>query len=141
MIYYMYVQLYLEIRFFPFILDYFLQESWLLNYIELLHRHQLFNEATEIINMSWIRSVCELNEQSTTMHTNCGDCSKPLSSGWYCNKCKSAQSSKCSVCNRVVTGLYAWCQGCAHGGHIHHMKQWFMNHSKCPKCGHLCEYE
>lgn len=118
------------------------QESWLLSYIELLHRQQMWSEATEIINMSWIYSVRELNQQSTTMHTNCGECGKPMSNaGWYCGKCKSAQSSDCSICNQPVRGLYAWCQGCAHGGHLQHMQQWFENHSKCPKCGHMCEYE
>ncbi|XP_035919644.1 GATOR complex protein WDR24 [Anopheles stephensi] len=119
------------------------QENWLLSYIELLHRHQLWNEATQVINISWIRSVMELNQQSTTMYTSCGQCSKQLVSatGWYCSRCKSAQSSKCSVCNGVVRGLYAWCQGCSHGGHLEHLKQWFANNSKCPRCGHLCEYE
>ncbi|XP_053659175.1 GATOR complex protein WDR24 [Anopheles marshallii] len=119
------------------------QENWLLSYIELLHRHQLWNEATQMINISWIRSVLEMNQQSTTMYTSCGQCSKQLVSsvGWYCSRCKSAQTSKCSVCNGVVRGLYAWCQGCSHGGHLEHMKQWFANNSKCPRCGHLCEYE
>lgn len=113
-----------------------------LSYIELLHRFDLYNEAAEIVNMAWLQCVRELNQQSTTMHTICGQCEKPLSaSGWYCNKCKSADSAKCSVCNQIVTGLYAWCQGCAHGGHVQHMRDWFANHSKCPKCGHLCEYE
>ncbi|XP_058130131.1 GATOR complex protein WDR24 [Anopheles ziemanni] len=124
-------------------IDECVQENWLLSYIELLHRHQLWNEATQVINLSWIRSVSELNQQSTTMYTNCGQCSKQLlnSVGWYCSRCKSAQSSKCSVCNGVVRGLYAWCQGCSHGGHLDHLKHWFANNSKCPKCGHLCEYE
>lgn len=115
-----------------------------MSYIELLHRHQYWNEANEIINQSWIRSVCELNQQSTTVHTNCGECNKPLINtigGWYCNKCKSVKGSKCSVCNRIVKGLYAWCQGCSHGGHLEHLKRWFSNHSKCPRCGHLCEYD
>uniref|UniRef100_A0A182SMJ3 WD repeat-containing protein 24 n=1 Tax=Anopheles maculatus TaxID=74869 RepID=A0A182SMJ3_9DIPT len=124
-------------------IDESLQENWLLSYIELLHRHQLWNEATQVINISWIRSVLEMNQQSTTMYTSCGQCSKQLvnSMGWYCSRCKSAQSSKCSVCNGVVRGLYAWCQGCSHGGHLEHLKQWFANNSKCPRCGHLCEYE
>lgn len=84
-----------------------------------------------------------MNAQSTAVHTNCGECSKPFQgrAGWYCKTCKSTESSKCSVCHLVVRGLYAWCQGCSHGGHIEHMQQWFSNHSECPKCGHLCEYE
>ena len=76
------------------------------------------------------------------MHTNCGECGKPiLNTGWYCLKCKSSASSKCVVCNQVVRGLFAWCQGCSHGGHISHLKHWFSNNSKCPRCGHICEYE
>ncbi|XP_058059631.1 GATOR complex protein WDR24 [Anopheles bellator] len=124
-------------------IDETVQENWLLSYIELLHHHQLWNEATQVINKSWIRSVAELNQQSTTMYTSCGQCSKQLLNavGWYCSRCKSAQSSKCSVCNGVVRGLYAWCQGCSHGGHLEHLKHWFANNPKCPKCGHLCEYE
>lgn len=120
-----------------------MQESWLQSYVEMLHRHQLWNEATVIINQSWIRSVRELNQQSTTMHTNCGGCGRPLlgAVGWYCTKCKSSESSKCSVCNLAVRGLYAWCQGCSHAGHLEHIKQWFSSRSKCPKCGHLCEYD
>lgn len=118
-----------------------IKEYWLLSYIDLLQRHQFWNEATEIIKLSWVRRVCQVNQQSTSVHINCGECGRIVSNSCFCNKCKSLQSSKCSVCNRVVRGLYAWCQGCSHGGHMLHMKEWFSNHSKCPRCGHLCEYE
>ncbi|XP_055857530.1 GATOR complex protein WDR24 isoform X1 [Episyrphus balteatus] len=119
-----------------------LLEEWFHSYIELLHRYQLWNEACQIINLSWIRSVRELNQKSTSVHTNCGDCGRPLNGavGWYCAKCKSMQSSKCCVCGLVVRGLYAWCQGCSHGGHLEHLKEYFSSKSVCPKCGHLCEY-
>lgn len=124
-------------------IDELTHEAWLLSYVELLHRHQLWSEATEVINLAWIHSVRELNQQSTTLHTNCGDCGKPMNNaaGWYCGRCKSARASDCAVCNRPVRGLYAWCQGCAHGGHLEHMRQWFSDHSKCPKCGHMCEHD
>lgn len=37
--------------------------------------------------------------------------------------------------------MYVWCQGCAHGGHINHMREWFNGNRQCPAgCGHLCEY-
>jgi len=43
---------------------------------------------------------------------------------------------------QVVRGIYIWCQGCAHGGHINHMREWFNNNRQCPTgCGHLCEYQ
>ncbi|XP_067618817.1 GATOR2 complex protein WDR24 [Eurosta solidaginis] len=123
-------------------IDDILIETWFQMYIDLLHRNQLWNEACEVVNLSWLRSVRELNQQSTSVHTNCGECGRPLagSVGWYCQKCKSMQSSKCCVCSLIVRGLYAWCQGCSHGGHLEHIMEYFTNHSKCPKCGHLCEY-
>lgn len=119
------------------------QEYWLLSYIDLLQRHQFWREATQVVKLAWLRRVCQVNQQSTSVHINCGDCGRLVSNSvsCYCSKCKSLQSSKCSVCNRVVKGVYAWCQGCSHGGHLMHMKEWFSNHSKCPRCGHLCEYE
>ncbi|XP_055321003.1 GATOR complex protein WDR24 isoform X1 [Sitodiplosis mosellana] len=124
-------------------IDESVHEYWLISYIDLLQRHQFWREATEVVKLSWLRRVCQVNQQSTSVHINCGDCGRLVSNSvsCYCNKCKSLQSSKCSVCNRVVKGVYAWCQGCSHGGHLLHMKEWFSNHSKCPRCGHLCEYE
>lgn len=121
-------------------------ENWLLSYIDLLHRHELWNEATEVLNYSWLptsSSATSMNEQSTAVHINCGTCSKPLSSnsGPYCSKCKSAESSRCSVCRKVVRGLFAWCQTCSHGGHLQHIREWFAIHSKCPACDHLCMLE
>lgn len=119
-------------------------ENWLLSYIEMLHKHQLWNEAAEVINYSWIANIGAINEQSTAVHTNCGVCQKPMSSregGYHCQKCKSSETSKCSVCENVVRGIYSWCSGCSHGGHIHHIRDWFSTNSKCPTCGHLCEYD
>jgi len=38
-----------------------------------------------------------------------------------------------------VSGLYVWCQGCAHGGHLSHLKKWFSENEQCPiGCGHKC---
>lgn len=119
-------------------------ENWLLSYIEQLHKHQLWNEAAEIINYSWISNIGAINEQSTAVHTNCGVCLKPMSSregGYYCTKCKSSDTSKCSVCEEVVRGIYSWCGVCSHGGHIRHIQEWFSRTSKCPTCGHLCELD
>ncbi|KAL9893205.1 GATOR complex protein WDR24 [Glossina fuscipes] len=117
-------------------------EHWFQTYIDQLHRYQMWNEACTVINLAWIASVQELNQKSTTVYTNCGDCGRPLSgsAGWYCQKCKSMRSSKCSICGLIVRGVYAWCQGCSHGGHIEHLMEYFSNRSICPICGHLCEY-
>ena len=45
------------------------------------------------------------------------------------------------VSNTTVRGLLAWCQGCGHGGHLRHIKDWFKKDRSCPTgCGHNCEY-
>ncbi|KAL0478615.1 WD repeat-containing protein [Acrasis kona] len=46
--------------------------------------------------------------------------------------------NKCSVCRLPVRGLNMICVMCGHGGHSHHLKFWFKNHSHCPT-GCNCE--
>ncbi|KAE8744591.1 hypothetical protein FOCC_FOCC008720 [Frankliniella occidentalis] len=118
------------------------QEHWMLGYIDVLGHHELYNVASQVIQLSWLPDVNQLSQQSTTYYTCCGKCEKPfLRTGWLCDRCKSSESSLCGVCHQVVKGLYAWCQGCAHGGHIHHIQQWLLTNKHCPSgCGHLCEY-
>jgi len=54
-----------------------------------------------------------------------------------CHQCASV----CAVCHHVVKGLFVWCQGCSHGGHLEHIMNWLKSSSHCPAgCGHLCEY-
>lgn len=122
-------------------LDETIQEHWLLSYLDLLSRFQLWNVASEVIQLSWLPSVYELNHQSTTLHTHCGKCKHALiKHGSFCDRCKSCESSKCSICHLPVRGLYSWCQGCSHGGHIKHMQEWFVKNTMCPTgCGHYCE--
>ncbi|KAL1463761.1 hypothetical protein WDU94_015483, partial [Cyamophila willieti] len=122
-------------------LDEVVQEQWLLSYLDLLGRFQLWNVASEVIQLSWLSSVHELNQQSTTYHTYCGKCKHALvKHGSYCQRCRSTENSKCSICHLPVKGVYSWCQGCSHGGHINHMQEWFIKNNVCPTgCGHYCE--
>lgn len=122
-------------------IDVLTQENWLQSYIDLLQHHQMWNEATEIINLSWIPEVAQMNQNSTVIQTLCGECGRTLQNGWFCKHCKSTDPAKCVVCGLVVKGLYAWCCGCCHGGHIEHLKAWFNKNPNCPKCNHLCEYD
>ncbi|XP_074036380.1 WD repeat domain 24 isoform X2 [Leptinotarsa decemlineata] len=123
-------------------LDEAMQEHWLLGYIEVLSRYRLWNIVTQIINLSWLPSVYQLNQQSTRINTNCSKCAKPLQrGGWLCDRCHSSEYALCTICNQVVKGLYVWCQGCSHGGHLMHIKQWISSHKECATgCRHLCEY-
>lgn len=123
-------------------LDLITQEHWLLTYLDLLARYRLWYVSAEIIQLCWIPSISHLNQQSTTIYTCCGECSKPLQrSGWLCDRCHNAVTSTCSVCHQIVRGLYSWCQGCGHGGHLTHFIKWFKSNRECPGgCGHHCEY-
>lgn len=127
-------------------------------------------EYRQIIQSVWIPSVSQLNQQSTVIHACCLTCTKPLQrAAWFCDRCHSSHHALCSVCHQVghsrifgfcifffrsdhrvcvfyfwlqvVRGIYVWCQGCTHGGHVVHMNEWFSCNRQCPTgCGHMCEY-
>uniref|UniRef100_A0A4W3HJU1 WDR59/RTC1-like RING zinc finger domain-containing protein n=1 Tax=Callorhinchus milii TaxID=7868 RepID=A0A4W3HJU1_CALMI len=117
------------------------QEHWYMSYIDLLQRFRLWNVANEVIKLSPCRSVSGLNQASTTLHINCSNCRRPMNRrGWVCERCRHRASS-CAICHHAVKGLFVWCQACAHGGHLQHIREWFQLHAHCPAgCGHLCEY-
>ena len=57
--------------------------------------------------------------------------------------CRCARCSRtlglCAVCQLPVRGVWVWCQGCGHGGHLSHMHAWFQAQSLCPTgCLHVC---
>ncbi|XP_071543764.1 GATOR2 complex protein WDR24-like isoform X1 [Panulirus ornatus] len=117
-------------------------EHWFLSYIDLLQHFELWNVANQVIqHAAGLPSVYQQNQQSTTVTLNCGRCNYPLSrNSLLCRKCGCA-SATCALCHGMVRGLYVWCQGCSHGGHLHHIMQWMANNKACPTgCGHLCEY-
>ncbi|XP_049873405.1 GATOR complex protein WDR24 [Pectinophora gossypiella] len=118
-----------------------LQEQWLLGYIELLQRHKLWNVATEVVRCAWLGGVWALSQQSTSISVCCGRCGRRTRPHAPCERCvPKHMPDVCAVCHEVVRGLYAWCQGCAHGGHLQHMRRWMDSHALCPAgCGHHCQ--
>ncbi|CAK7303492.1 GATOR complex protein WDR24 [Vulpes lagopus] len=117
------------------------QEHWYTSYIDLLQRFCLWNVSNQVVKLSTSRAISCLNQASTTLHVNCSHCKRPMSSrGWVCDRCHRC-ASMCAVCHHVVKGLFVWCQGCSHGGHLQHIMKWLEGSSHCPAgCGHLCEY-
>ncbi|XP_005107402.1 GATOR complex protein WDR24 [Aplysia californica] len=117
------------------------QESWFFAYIDLLGRYELWTVSNTVIKHSKLLGVCTLNQKSTVIHTLCAKCSRSCERApWLCDKCKRI-TGLCSVCHHPVKGLMVWCQGCCHGGHIEHMREWMAISSHCPAgCGHQCEY-
>ncbi|XP_040581283.1 GATOR2 complex protein WDR24 [Lepeophtheirus salmonis] len=117
-------------------------ENWFSAYIDLLHQFQMYNKATEIINLcSFQPGIYQMSQLSTTYFINCTNCSKALNRNpMWCNRCQTFPN-QCAVCHRVVKGLFVWCQGCGHGGHIEHLSEWLEKNTLCPTgCGHHCEY-
>ncbi|KAJ3415795.1 hypothetical protein HDV05_004067 [Chytridiales sp. JEL 0842] len=96
-------------------------ELWFWSYIDLLHRFELWTVATHILLESGIPSVQGRNQESTTIHTSCGNCGKGIPTttltGWMCDRCKEL-IPPCAFCHKIVKGTYVWCQGCLHGGHL-----------------------
>ena len=117
------------------------QEHWYTSYIDLLQRFCLWNVSNQVVKLSTSRAISCLNQASTTLHVICSHCNRPMSSrGWVCDRCRRC-ASMCAVCHHVVKGLFVWCQGCSHGGHLQHIMKWLEGSSHCPAgCGHLCEY-
>ncbi|XP_043926547.1 GATOR complex protein WDR24 [Protopterus annectens] len=117
------------------------QEHWYTSYVDLLQRFRLWNVSNEVIKLSTCSAISCLNQASTTLHINCSNCKRPMSNkGWICDRCRQC-ASMCAVCHHVVKGLFVWCQGCSHGGHLQHIMNWLQTNIHCPAgCGHLCEY-
>lgn len=118
------------------------QEQWFYNYIELLNSFHLWTVATSIITLSHLPNINNMNQESTNISLRCGTCGK-LNHGsgpFICKNC-SIETCVCAVCSETVYGLYVWCEGCSHGGHLLHLLDWFQERRDCRTCGHLCEYK
>jgi hypothetical protein len=57
----------------------------------------------------------------------------------------SMTTTRCSVCLEPVrlgschvSSAFAWCTSCRHGGHAHHLQEWFRSHRRCPMNGCDC---
>ncbi|CAG9327686.1 unnamed protein product [Blepharisma stoltei] len=97
-------------------------------YGDLLRQLNLHHEATKL----------DIPQPNVEIFLRC-KCGK-ISEDQPCSKCKDI--SNCAVCNLPVKGLYSWCQGCCHGGHLMHLKNWFSRETLCPAgCGHQCSFE
>ena len=116
-------------------LDINLVREWYLSYIDMLRDMCLFSYATEIIQRCADPYIADSNKTSTTIQESCPHCRKPLqdadangdgvSSGRRaCKNCRR-RIGMCFLCHQPVTGIYVWCPGCGHGGHLDHALSWF----------------
>ena len=64
---------------------------------ELLSRFELWTKSNEVISLSHLPQVHQLNQQSTVIRTECPTCSKVLErAGWWCHKCRTVVNL-CSI--------------------------------------------
>lgn len=112
---------------------------WYRAYIDLLNRFQLWGVSCRLIKLSTETDIQAINQTGTTVLVYCAKCMKQIRPGSTCEKC-SLEPTNCAICHVAVRGMFTWCQGCAHGGHLQHMRQWFKDNAQCPAgCGHHCE--
>ncbi|KAF9100937.1 WD repeat-containing protein 24 [Mortierella sp. AM989] len=120
-------------------------QQWFASYIDLLSRFKLWSIATAVSQACKDPEIHSMNQDSTTIHTSCSSCMKPIltraptSTGfWACDRCHKVLSS-CSVCHKTVRGIFTWCTQCSHGFHLQHAQEWFSQSAECPTgCGHQC---
>jgi hypothetical protein len=134
-------------------------EIWFRNYIDILHRKQLWAPAIEVIECSQDPQTSAMNSKNTTIESSCAECDAQLvflpsnignGQGFQgsrarrtnrdtCKSCISSAGRRCSLCMQIVRGLMMLCPGCGHGGHEAHMRSWFKDNKECPQgCGHIC---
>ncbi|KAN0024868.1 hypothetical protein ACTFIV_009277 [Dictyostelium citrinum] len=115
--------------------------NWFGSYIELLQRYKMWSLALEVMKYCDDQIINQASKRHTTLISACSSCGKSIpQNSIICEKCNKA-SSKCSICRLPVKGMWVWCQGCGHGGHLEHMKSWFIdkNQKSCPTgCTHIC---
>lgn len=74
-----------------------------------------------------------------SIHESCPHCGKPLQGGESitgiarrtCRSCRR-RVGMCFLCHEPVKGVFVWCPGCGHGGHLDHALQWFGGMSGKP---------
>ncbi|KRY22076.1 WD repeat-containing protein 24 [Trichinella patagoniensis] len=96
--------------------------EWLLAYTELLRRCEQYSTAAEVMKM-------------------CPTVSYRNPSIWQGLDLQYLPAAIAELL-KTIRGLFIWCPGCMHGGHLNHIERWFRSHNSCPTgCGHKCIYD
>ena len=117
-------------------------------YSDLLARWQLFVKSAQITKTLKVEKLPTQTDAaaglSCTFKKLCQKCKRSLIGG-FCRICNKS-NDHCALCNLRVTGLSWYCVTCGHGGHLKHMKTFFMaagtGNELCPTgCGCRCAVE
>ena len=111
-------------------------------YTELLRSHQLFALAAEVMSQCDAEMHQDLEGLTTTTKnsTFIRLSTKPAREANAAERRAALRAGNCAVCHLPTRGLFVWCQGCGHGGHAEHLRDWFAENIECPAgCGHRCQ--
>ncbi|KAI9022925.1 hypothetical protein CLU79DRAFT_791747 [Phycomyces nitens] len=115
-----------------------------LAYADMLYRWSLLDQRAELLKFMSGPIFPDV-EKTMQINIRCYYCGSEVSSkDSGCNSCRKIRSQiRCSLCHVLVRGLVNFCIKCGHGGHSHHIKEWFeMNQTVCPTgCGCHCLIE
>ena len=115
-----------------------LYDSYMKAYADLLYRWKMFKASTEVLKC--LSSSEDSHQFSAVISMSCGHCQQTVK-GPRCVYCHRV-SVRCTVCRLPCPGLTAICPACGHGGHLHHLRDWFSDHQACAAgCGCHCNIE
>ncbi|XP_046386654.1 GATOR complex protein WDR59 isoform X2 [Ischnura elegans] len=103
-------------------------------YSEILNRWHLLESRAQVLKYV---SVPLEPHRGVEFLTDCQHCSRSVR-GAHCSYCKRL-SLLCVICHVSVRGCSNFCLICGHGGHTHHIQNWFKYEDSCPSgCGCKC---
>ncbi|EDO15313.1 hypothetical protein Kpol_1038p20 [Vanderwaltozyma polyspora DSM 70294] len=132
-------------------------KSSLLQFVEILHRYELFEIATALLKYCSWNNILEGNGGNSTVQLFCDKCGKLIVNEfsktnfneelkrtgnkdsmkkfgyWYCDACKKP-NSLCVLCEKPMKKLVMCVLACGHEGHFQCLRDWFLNEgmNECP---------
>ena len=97
-----------------------------------LRKYQLFVDANHLIKYGPEENN-RINKNNTFIF-KCRDCDKYK---FKDGKCDCGRILLCKECDKRALGLFIWCPGCGHGGHLDHFAE-TKKFYYCKACGHQC---
>ncbi|KAI9590995.1 hypothetical protein BDF19DRAFT_456772 [Syncephalis fuscata] len=122
-------------------------DCYRLYYAELLFRWGLLKQRSEILKFASSNAIKRVHatdfdeRRQLNFGGYCPECRTPLLSQSFCEQCKRYRKGiECALCHITVRGLVNVCLVCQHGGHQHHIREWFkQGNADCPTgCGCIC---
>ena len=111
-------------------------------YADILYRWKLIKKRALLLKTIESKELNEDHQSRVSFVNECFTQSckdrNELCSNFICSRCNRI-ALICTICRLPVKGATNHCMKCGHGGHTHHMDEWFKLHTVCPTgCGCDC---